>query len=515
MGIGNRASGATKVLWLVVVCAALLVLPGLVAHAAPTTADQAAAVVKGWLSLDSEPLETPMGQQVSKVEAYDHADGGMSYYVVYLEPGGFVIVPGDDLVYPVIAFSPKGLYDPSEDNPMGALVTRDLGGRVAGARAQRLAGGQKAQNRWRKLEALAEDPSKGRGELAGIVSVSKVHVAPLVKSTWSQQTVSGLTCYNYFTPGNYPCGCVATALAQMMRFDRRPGKGVGKQSYQIWVNGVSQTRKLRGGNGKGGAYDWGGMVLQPTAAITKTQRKAIGALCHDAGVACHMRYTPTASTAYIADAQSALLNAFGYGNAIVAYHGATIPKRQLYRMLNASVAARRPTMLGVYRVGGGHAIVCDGYGYHSGKMYHHVNMGWGGLDNAWYKLPTVDASYTYTTIENVLYNVAKSGSGEIISGRVTDKNGNPIKGAVVAATRAGAKAKKKRTNARGMYGFLNLPSKTAFTLKCSKKGHKFQTVKTSTGLSKDGTATCGNVWNANFKSSKALSELSESPPDGC
>ena len=49
-----------------------------------------------------------------------------------MNPSGFVIVSADDLAEPVVAFvSGDGLYDPSPDNPLGALISRDLPGRIA------------------------------------------------------------------------------------------------------------------------------------------------------------------------------------------------------------------------------------------------------------------------------------------------------------------------------------------------------------------------------------------------
>ena len=59
--------------------------------------------------------------------------------------------------------------------------------------------------------------------------------------------------------------------------------------------------------------------------------------------------------------------------------------------MRRTIAIRRP--------GGGHAVVADGYGYQHTTLYHHLNMGWNGFDDAWYNLPDVNATYrTYTVI---------------------------------------------------------------------------------------------------------------------
>ena len=153
----------------------------------------------------------------------------------------------------------------------------------------------------------------------GAPSVADLRVAPLTQTLWSEQTVEDLTpgvaCYNYYTPpgangsaDNYPCGCVATAMAQLMYFWQYPTAGVGAGSFTIYVGYYStpQTASLRGGDGAGGPYQWSSMVASPTTSITLAQRQAIGALCYDAGVAVGMDYTASASGAFLADAAVAL-----------------------------------------------------------------------------------------------------------------------------------------------------------------------------------------------------------------
>lgn len=75
----------------------------------------------------------------------------------------------------------------------------------------------------------------------------------------------------------------------------------------------------------------------------------------------------------------------------------------------------------------------DGYGYNSGLMYHHLNMGWGGLDDAWYQLPNFTAGYTFNAMTDCVYNIYVSGTGEIISGRITSMAGLPLEGVTVTA----------------------------------------------------------------------------------
>ena len=58
-----------------------------------------------------------------------------------------------------------------------------------------------------------------------------------MRSRWAQSTECGNDCYNYYTPNQYICGSVATALAQLLRFHEHPTAGIGVLPYTIWVDG--------------------------------------------------------------------------------------------------------------------------------------------------------------------------------------------------------------------------------------------------------------------------------------
>ena len=99
-------------------------------------------------------------------------------------------------------------------------------------------------------------------------------------------------------------------------------------------------------------------------------------------------------------------------------------------MINPNLDASNPVLLGILDANGdGHAVVADGYGYDTGTLYHHLNLGWGGACTAWYIPSNIDTScYTFNTVTDCIYNVYTSSSGEIMSGQVTDSTGNPIPG---------------------------------------------------------------------------------------
>ena len=419
--------------------------------AKPMSSGQAEKAVRGWLKLDPNPLQAPLGNQVEQVYVFGDDSGEAIYYVIYLQPTGFVIVPADDLVEPIIAFADDGIFDPSDDNPLGALVSRDLPGRVVAARTfQAAAGGSqqkkdltgqqvalekacfKAQGKWAELQDYSD-----KVEVMGVSSISDVWVAPIVQSEWGQTWVCQPTwyCYNYYTPNHWPCGCVATATAQLMRFHEYPG-----------------------------TYVWSSLVLRPwdiCGSLTESQRQDIGQLCYDVAEAVDTTYGSGGSFAYLSDAKNALLTTFSYSNAIYRNnYPSDIPEAGRNVMINPNLDANHPVILGVYHTitEYGHALLADGYGYNTSTLYHHLNMGWDGTDDAWYNLPTIEAYYDYDTIDSCIYNIFTSGSGEIISGRVTDNTfGDPVSGVTVTAQGSGGPYTDE-TDDNGIYALAKVPS---------------------------------------------------------
>jgi hypothetical protein len=511
---------------LVILTLTVLLVIAEISLADPTTEKQAKMLVKKWLKTNMKPLGVHIGQNVKNVETFSDQAGQPLYYVVYMKPSGFIIISADDMVEPIVAFAKEGVFDPSPNNPLGALVSRDIPRRVEVARQiqnktkrkQTLNPSEKKllriRSKWDRLSGLADEPNGVPGNLplvgegggyasAGEPTVSDIRVAPLVQSKWSQSTVCGSNCYNYYTPNNYVCGCVATATAQLIRFHQYPAAGIGANEFTITVDGAVRTVSTRGGDGEGGHYNWNLMVLEPASScgsLNDAQRQAIGALCYDVGVASHMDYTAAASGAYISDAKNALVNTFFYRNAIYGFNNWNDIGNGLTGMVNPNLDAGYPVVLGIRESWVlGHAIIADGYGYDSSTLYHHLNMGWEGLYDAWYNLPDVDAGYSFTSVDACIYNVFPAGSGEIISGRVTDFESNPIGGAAVTAIRSGGGVYSATTNSNGIYALVKVPSQSSYTISVTRSNYSFFTQNVTVGTSFDDSSFSGNRWGSDFK----------------
>ena len=174
------------------------------------------------------------GRTVAGVETIESDDAKM--YVAKVAGGGFIVMSADDLIEPVIAFSDDGsALDEDDANPLWALVRADIAARTAGVAGTVPVGSvtgtvpavktlaattgerTRAQSRWDEL--LVEAPTSGvrRASAASVSTISDIRVDSFIAAKWNQSTVGSKNVYNYYTPSNYYCGCVATATAEIMR----------------------------------------------------------------------------------------------------------------------------------------------------------------------------------------------------------------------------------------------------------------------------------------------------------
>jgi len=166
-------------------------------------------------------------------------------------------------------------------------------------------------------------------------------------------------------------------------------------------------------------------------------------------------------------------------------------------IINANLDAGLVVGISIARNGGGHAVVGDGYGYNNGTLYHHINLGWGGLYDAWYQLPIVDTGYLdYDTISGITYNIYTTGTGEIISGRILDDSGTPVSGITVSLSGGGIK-RTTESNVRGIYAFAKVPSAATYVIDASRAGMEFTSKSVTTGTSYNYDDT-GNRWGVNL-----------------
>lgn len=468
-------------------CLALAVSFG-EANAAPVSPVTAERAAMSWLSRSRAPgVRRNAAVRRSHRIAFRHDGIEAAANLVSLEDGGFVVVAPDDRIEPVIFHSPDGAVCETDDGgPFWALLKADLAYRMAAVNeaetgavvhvAFAAAGNNDSGLRGLSpQEAIAEASAKWADLLAdepgddsrdgvrkdvlfgdGVSSIADVRVAPLLDSSWGQSWAGGGNCYNYYTPNNYVCGCVATAVSQVMRYHKYPTTSVAAKTFDCKVNGTTKSLAM-----KGGTYSWNSMPGNPTSSMTTAQRQAIGKICYDVGVACQMKYASDGSGASSFRPVFVLKQVFGYSNVLpvtYTYSNYSWTLDRFKSIIVPNCDAGLPVLVGVP----GHAIVADGYGYDSNLFYVHLNMGWDGLDNLWYNPPTVyTTQYLFSGFQDAMANIftTQAAGSSIASGKVLSSAGKAVSGATVRATCSGKSDVTDTTDAKGIYGLI-LPAGT-------------------------------------------------------
>jgi len=432
------------------------------------TADTALEAAKGWVNL-RQSMDGGAFSAPESAKAYPGADGKGTYYVVSLSGGGYVVTSGDTFLKPVLSYASSGVWEEDEaKNPLMVLVKCDVAACAAALPEAGSAVASANAAEWTKLAAAASQKGGAR-RLAATAPTADLRVAPLLTTSWAQGKVDDKLCYNYYTPGNYLCGCVATALAQVMKYFRYPtGKVTAGEWYYDSVNyngtdkgydldgyfaSATATTKTPWSPAFGGPYNWDAMVDAPTGSTSETARKAIGQLCRDAAITVfsHFNVNNGGETSGFSGTQaSALVKTFGFAGATASPYNENA--------LLASLDAGLPAVMELSG-NGGHAVVADGYGYDgSGALSIHFNFGWGD-DNSgrWYTPPSVQEFTSISRMVAAIFTPAQGTRGSsVISGRVLDANGSPVSGATVTAKNAanGAVVATKTSNAKGIYAFI-------------------------------------------------------------
>lgn len=410
-----------------------------------------------------------MSSPVESVEAKRTGKGNL-FYMLRLEDGKTVFTSGTSSADPVIAFTSNPITDIDEGSPLAVLLEKDLA-----------------------VRAAAGEPETITGE-AGI---DDIRVSPFLKTKWGQSTAytnatedAEAACFNLFAPSNKvtdvhgdsvtdsyvrsESGCVATAMAQIMRYWRFPAEtspfdaacSIPGPVTNYYENGVlvsnvfSTSQEIL--SATGGPYDWDAMTEDPLqfidgrwigTPVSRENREAIGKLVYDCGVSVGTQYNSRkfgGSGLPVLDAKNisdAFKSRFGYKNAVIAFNDPALSSRDdmsaRAKTILSNLDAKMPVLLVITDGLTAHAAVADGYGFSgAGKtLYVHLNMGWSGQGDVWYNLPDINAADSpdgarfFSVISSACYNISPDSEDEIISGRLTDEAGNPVQGAQISVIR--------------------------------------------------------------------------------
>lgn len=275
-----------------------------------------------------------------------------SYYVFTPDnQEGFIIMSGDDAFPELIGYSESSCTRPDYMPP---------------ALEHYLSVYDRYVDAVRKGELQA--PQRNRAPQ----STANTKVEPMLTSKWGQDAP-----YNQFTPFNYPVGCVATAMAQLMYYWKWPDTGKGRVNYKLDDNLISE-------NFANSIYDWANMHDTDEENSNTASQEAVSKLCYDCGVSVKMTYTAESSGSYSDLVYKALYTNFKYKASKMAFNAydAFPDIDTWYNSIRKELDEKRPVLYAASSPKGGHAYVIDGYN----KELFHVNWGWNGNYDGYFDL---------------------------------------------------------------------------------------------------------------------------------
>ncbi len=298
------------------------------------------------------------------VSQFEKKIGSTAYYYTFnFASGGFVMVAADDAVTPILGYGYEGSYDP---NNIPANAQHFFDSYVAEIQDIKV-------NKYSNKETKAEWNSvKSQNFPKG----SNAIIGPLCATTWDQTGA-----YATYVPAGTPTGCVATAMAQVMKKWNYPTTGTGSHSYTSTYAGVLSA------NFGATTYNWSSMPL--TSGNTSVAR-----LMSDLGISVNMDYETAGSGAFTQAVPPSFINYFNYQPSCEVKSRSSFQTDALWlSLIQAEIDAGRPCMLAgdnAGAAGSGHEWVCDGY--NTSTLKFHMNWGWSGSSNAYFNLTQLNPS---------------------------------------------------------------------------------------------------------------------------
>lgn len=268
---------------------------------------------------------------------------------------GFVIVSGDDCVGSILGYSDKGNFNYENTPPqLLTLLERyksEFKGMNKSAVSKRVKTNISKQNATSENEKVLATAQWGQGYPFNMYA----------------QELNGEKC---------PSGCVATAMAIVMKYNNWPESGRGQHTWTC--------------NGTELDYDFGNVSfnysLMPDSYMNGTfndqEAQEVAKLMQAAGAAVNMQYDPFGSGAMPCVIGHYMYEYFKYSPTCQYITAANFAYGEWLNMIYDQIDSNHPIIMsGNSLEVGGHAFVCDGY---NGDEMLHINWGWDGEVNGFF-----------------------------------------------------------------------------------------------------------------------------------
>ena len=369
----------------------LCVCLGAVASVVPS--DKAYEVAQRFMGV-TDLTEVWDGNETGQKSSQDPA-----FHVFNVKGGGWVIVSGDDCTVPILAYSETGIFE-MESIPSNMLwwlgQMRDS---ILDLRRNNKAAGAPIRNRWNHPESRETKAGSTKKQLE--------------TAAWGQESPYNGLLSQYVTKNgngveNLLTGCVATCMAELLRFYRWPDRGCGTlPSYTTASKGYSVT----GFSLEDHDYDWDNMPMAFDGSSTDIQKSAVARLMLDCGVMVKMDYRTDAdggSGAFMEDIIPAMIEYFSYSRSAVIEARENYTDESWLRMIKNDIDNDMPVLYAGYTsdlLVNGHIFICDGYDMSEERV--HINWGWNGLqNNAWFALALTTESGSFSKGQSAIFGLS-------------------------------------------------------------------------------------------------------------
>lgn len=293
--------------------------------------------------------------QTSNFRIHEIVTDSCGNNTVYLfdSEDGFVVAPADDAFPALLGYGDRQMTDSDGNLPIGF-------------------------REWVQFMSLRiSEETAGENEATVSPAVGEA-IPPLCRTSWGQGEPFNLECPEY---NGERClsGCVATAMAQVMKYHNWPPQGIGELTYRAEKIGTDIYTDF-----SQYTLDWENMLDDYSSSITtEQQRQAVARLLRAVGGSVRMNYFPTASGADVNDASQALLKYWDYSDDIRYMRRGWFSLREWSQLLYDALKNYGPILYGGFSMSSAHAFVCDGY---DGEGLFHFNWGWDGIADGYFAI---------------------------------------------------------------------------------------------------------------------------------
>lgn len=325
-----------------------------------------------------------------------------AYYVFNAEKEqGYVVVSGDARSETILAYADSGHLDvATAPAPVKAFL----------------------QTYVEELAALNHSAQVRKTPAQGTPTErAKRAIPPMLSTRWNQgapyyNQMPQNTTYRPAAPKHYT-GCVATAMAQAMYYYKQPAATIDV------IDGYKSETADWSGNYKKDipsiaaqtSIAWNKMKPIYGTSYTEEQGNAVAQLMAMCATSVRAKLHSNETSAALSEADRALKEDFGYDASTRYVKRDAYDSRAWFELMYSELEAGRPVLYGGRSSDGGHAFILDGF---DGNGYFHVNWGWGGLSDGYFRLSVMKPQNTgigaqlsngYSTSQEAIVGVRPSG----------------------------------------------------------------------------------------------------------